>query len=167
MIYRLMAVASAWLLLAVTARAQTCNPHIPVVAADSRYEVLASEAEVRDSRTGLVWQRCSLGQNWSAGRCNGTASALNWQGALQAARAAGNDWRLPDIKELQSLVEDACQSPAINTALFPGTVNDWYWSSSPVVTYPAFAWYVHFGSGNSYGDAKSGERLVRMVRSGP
>jgi len=167
MIFRQMAVASAWLLLAVTARAQTCNSHIPVVAADSRYEILAGEAEVRDIRTGLVWQRCSLGQSWNAGRCNGTASTVTWQGALQAARATGQVWRLPDIKELQSLVEEACQVPAINTVLFPGTVNDWYWSSSPVVAYPAFAWLVHFGSGNSYGDAKSGERLVRLVRSVP
>lgn len=44
--------------------AQECRTDIDKTAPDSRYELLNDGKEVRDKKTGLIWQRCSLGQIW-------------------------------------------------------------------------------------------------------
>ena len=51
---------AALLALSVAAQAQTCNTAMPRKAPDSRYTVQAGGAEVQDTQTGLIWQRCSL-----------------------------------------------------------------------------------------------------------
>ncbi len=104
------------LLLANTASAQTCKTDsITATTPDSRFEILAGGSEVKDKRTGLIWQRCSLRQTWDGSTCTGTAKSYNWQQALSQAQALGNGYRLPNIKELQSIVEQQCYNPAINT----------------------------------------------------
>jgi hypothetical protein len=88
---------------------------------DSGYELMNNGSEVRDIQTELIWQRCSLGQHWNGNNCAGTAIKYSWQQAKEAAKAAGPSWRLPDIYELQSLLEMRCAHPAINTTIFPAT----------------------------------------------
>ncbi|MCP4287360.1 MAG: DUF1566 domain-containing protein, partial [Gammaproteobacteria bacterium] len=119
--------------------------------------------EVTDTETGLIWQHCSLGQTGSD--CSGgSANTYNWQQALQAASAP---WRLPNINELESIVEDKCFDPAINPTIFPNTVSSNYWSASPNANYSNNAWYVYFRNGGSYyGYSKSDIKYVRRVRSG-
>ncbi|MBD3768229.1 MAG: DUF1566 domain-containing protein, partial [Gammaproteobacteria bacterium] len=107
------------LLLASAVQAQTCNPSsIQKTKPDSRYELLSGGAEVKDKKTGLIWQRCPLGMSWNGTTCAGTATPYNWENALaQAATEATNTskpWRLPNLKELKSLVETACYGQAIN-----------------------------------------------------
>ncbi len=107
------------------AAAQTCNyDSIPATAPASRFTD-NGDGTVTDKTTGLQWQRCSQGQAWSSGTCTGTATAHTWQAALQLAEAASyagkSDWRLPNIKELASIVEQACNYPSIDLAVFPGT----------------------------------------------
>lgn len=65
-----------------------------------------TDGTVNDKRTGLQWQACSLGQQWHAGRCEGEATAMTWQQARQKTSSVAeyNDWRLPTIFELQTLV---------------------------------------------------------------
>ena len=66
-----------------------------------------------------------------------TATDLNWQGALQYCRnltLAGKSWRLPSVNELKSIVDYSKYNPAINTAFFPNTQADHYWSSSTYVS---------------------------------
>ncbi len=156
----------ALLALCVAAQAQTCNTAIPRKAPDSRYTVQAGGTEVLDTQTGLIWQRCSLGQSWNGSTCAGSAGVYTWQSALQAARDLSNGWRVPNSKELQSLVEEACYSPAINETLFPATTSNWYWTSSPYADFGGGAWFVFFGyGGTDYGD-KSLNGYVRVVRSG-
>ncbi len=157
---------AALLALSVAAQAQTCNTAMPRKAPDSRYTVQAGGAEVQDTQTGLIWQRCSLGQSWNGATCAGSAGVYTWQSALQAARDLGNGWRVPNFKELQSLVEEACYSPAINETLFPATPSNWYWTSSPYANGGGYAWVVYFSSGNTYHNDKSSGYYVRVVRSG-
>lgn len=148
-------------------QAQTCNPAMPRQAPDSRYTVQAGGAEVLDTQTGLIWQRCSLGQSWNGSTCAGSAGAYTWQSALQAARDLGNGWRLPNSKELQSLVEEACYNPAINETLFPSTAVKNYWTSSPYApSYGLNAWLVDFDSGLTDNVRKGVIYFVRVVRSG-
>ena len=156
----------ALLALSVAAQAQTCNTGMPRKAPDSRYTVQAGGAEVLDTQTGLIWQRCSLGQSWNGATCAGSAGVYTWQSALQAARDLGNGWRVPNFKELQSLVEEACYSPAINETLFPATTSNWYWTSSPYAYYGDSALIVYFGDGDAGANDKRNNGYVRVVRSG-
>ena len=154
------------LLLAIShSHAQTCNANIVRTAPDSRYELLNNGTEVKDTQTSLIWQRCSLGQTWNGSSCTGTAAIYNWTNALQTAANMGNGWRLPNIKELSSLVERACYNASINETYFPNTMRDWYWSSSPVAFNSNAAWFVSFNAGGGSGYHKGYNSYVRLVRS--
>lgn len=136
------------------------------------------DGTVTHTKTGLVWMRCSLGQTW-VGTCSGTAMAYTWQQALQVAvdvnsgasnadgdgqagYAGQSDWRLPNWKELESIAERRCWSPAINAAPFPNTPSDRFWSSSPAAG--KGAWSVSGGHAN--GDFTYYAYRVRLVRAG-
>ncbi len=133
---------------------------------------------VTDNKTHLMWKRCSEGQTWTGSTCTGTAATYTWQGALQQAKARNNgvgfasftDWRVPNIKELASIVEEQCLSPAINATIFPAMdSSNWrYWSASPS-SYAGFAdaWLVSFNGGLDDVLSKTvngGVRLVRFIR---
>lgn len=153
------------------ASAQTCEYYsgIPATAPASRFTD-NGDGTVTDKVTALQWQRCSEGQAWSSGTCTGTATAHTWQAALQLAEAASyagkSEWRLPNIKELASIAEQACHYPAIDPAVFPGTPPSYFWSSSPYAGGTDYAWVVGFYNGDDGGDDKSNDRQVRLVRGG-
>jgi Protein of unknown function (DUF1566) len=127
---------------------------------DNRFTTDNVTGTVTDIKTGLMWKRCSEGQTWDSGAkaCSGvSASYVNWQDALASAQSnnfAGQiDWRLPNIKELASILERACVIPAINSVIFPATPPQFYWTSSPSL-HPGYAqnssvWGVDFGVGVS------------------
>ncbi|MBK9606219.1 MAG: DUF1566 domain-containing protein [Betaproteobacteria bacterium] len=119
--------------------------------------------------TGLMWKQCVQGLS-GAGCAIGAASAMPWRAALAAAAAdttAGHsDWRLPNEKELDSIVESCGDTPAINQAVFPATPSASFWSGSSRATSPAFAWIVGFDSGGIALGSKTTNRYVRLVRSG-
>ena len=161
--------------LAAPLAAQTCPAGYPRVAPDSRYVVGTpdpsghpNERVVRDIETGLEWKQCSEGQTGSA--CTGTALGMTWGAALIAARTATwaghEDWRLPNIMELQSLIETGCYGPSINTMAFPGTASSDYWSSTTDMLDVLAARLVHFGVGGLSSTGKSNDQQVRLVRGG-
>ena len=160
-------IISTLLLALSTTNYAACNSAITRTAPDSRYQLLNSDTEVKDTQTGLIWQRCSLGQTWSdTSSCTGTATTYNWTNALQTAKNMGNGWRVPNIKELDSLIEQACYSPSINETYFPNTQSNWYWSSSPVANRSSYAWVVYFSYGYFGNGSQYGYAYVRLVRSG-
>lgn len=154
------------ILLTQAATAQTCNDYIPASTPDDLF--IRNGDEVTDTETELIWQRCSLGQTGDA--CDGgSAIEYNWQKALQAAEieraATGKTWRLPNIKELRSILEEKCNIPAINLAIFPNTIFPTHWSASPHAIQSDYAWYVNFLQGYlTYGNKNDG-RHVRLVRN--
>jgi len=101
-----------------------CNYLMPGYTPD-RFQDLG-DGTVYDNRTGLVWQRCAYGQTWDSteGTCTGIAQTLTWQEALQNAPSG---FRLPNIKELASLLNLQCYGPALNATVFPRA------PSSPIV----------------------------------
>ena len=158
------------LLLTLTATgaavAQTCPANVKRTAPDSRYEVQNGGAEVWDKQTDLIWQRCSLGQSWDGSACTGAAVGHTWQQALEAAKAAGGGWLLPNQRELHSLVERGCNNPAINLTLFPNTpTNEWFWSSSSAAGDGDNAWSVRFHDGYGGDVSKPNGFYVRLVRA--
>lgn len=101
--------------------AQTCRNGIPESTPSSRF-VVQTNNTVTDTLTGLIWKRCVEGQTDSD--CSGgTPLAFGWQEALEHARVSNfagfNNWRLPNIIELQSIIEEKCIDPAMNVAVFP------------------------------------------------
>jgi len=151
--------------------ANICNleSEIPSTTPDSRF-VDNGNGTITDSGTGLMWQKCQLGL--SGLTCNiGSSARLSWRESLNQARlnnlAGYSDWRLPNIKELRSIVEQRCYSPSINTKYFPSTASYWFWTSSPSFIH-AVSWAVSFGDGpslNFVGRNDDDEIYVRLVRS--
>ncbi|MCJ8314935.1 MAG: DUF1566 domain-containing protein [Saccharospirillaceae bacterium] len=151
--------------------AQTCPVGIKQTKPDSQYILVGdNEALVVDSKTGLMWMRCSLGQTWDGSNCTGSGGAtfFTWQQGLNEADSfsfAGFDgWRVPTVKELDSLVEPACYSPAINVVIFPNTVSDYYWSSSPYADHTTRAQCITFFYGSHSSCNKISSESVRLVR---
>ncbi|WP_449360769.1 Lcl C-terminal domain-containing protein [Alishewanella longhuensis] len=114
--------------------------------------------------------RCSLGQSWSGNGCDNTPAVYTWQNALLAAKdysfASHSDWRLPNIKELISIVEERCYSPSINVVVFPSTPSSAFWTSSKFEEWGT-AFIVNFNNGGEslYYHIENNVH-VRLVRSG-
>jgi Protein of unknown function (DUF1566) len=133
-----------------------------------------SGAEVLDTATGLIWQRCALGQSWSGSTCEGTASLLTHAAALQAAlqaSAGGTPWRLPNIKELSSLALRDRYGPAFDLTAFPAApVSDaeYFWSSTHLwVASPPNALVTRFSDGEQGALPRTTQLPARLVRTAP
>src|SRR5947208_855784 len=140
---------------------------------------------VTDLNTGLVWEKLS-----DDGTVHDKANTYTWANAFTAHVAAlnftsfagYNDWRLPNVRELQSIVNYQNVNPAVssasafNTNCAPGcpattcscTASGDYWSSTSSVSDPWNAWYVGFSYGrvDAFGRSggKSSAAYVRAVR---
>ncbi len=126
------------------------------------------DGTVKDNVTGLVWQKCTRGQNNDAA-CTGTATDVAWQTAMKYCKdlsLASKTWRLPSVNELKSLADRSRYNPTINTSYFPATVSSYYWSSSTHVDGASLAWSVFFSYGDVGYNGKTGSYYVRCV-SGP
>ncbi len=149
--------------------AQTCYTEQVEETPISRYTIYA-DLTALDYKTDLIWMRCLLGQTSVNGTCKGSATPYKWQDALVQAEkvvfAGKDDWRLPNIKELQSLLEHRC-SPAISPIFLSFTpTNHAYWSSSLSVSKSNGAWGVEFNSGGTGEVSQDALYYVRLVRGG-
>ena len=149
-----------------------CNSNISASTPDSQL-VDNGDGTITDSKTGLMWKKCLEGVDGD--NCeNNSPSTFNWQEALQQPGtvnggdgfAGHRDWRLPDIVELRSLVEEQCYNPAINSNRFPNMPSDSVWSGSPFAFNSAYAWYVSFSYGYTHAYHRYSKFAVRLVRSG-
>jgi hypothetical protein len=82
------------------------------------------------------------------------------------ANSGQKDWRLPNVRELESLTDDTRDSPAINPAFFPNASSSYYWQSTSYAGNPQYAWLVDFGHGYVPYTFKSDAYHVRCVRGG-
>ena len=109
------------------------------------------DGTVTDPTTGLVWMRCSMGQIWDGTTCTGTAKSFTFDGANaltgKVTFAGKSDWRLPNIRELQTIVDRSVFNPAIDKAAFPNTSASNFWSASAYAGGSYYAWGVYFYNG--------------------
>jgi hypothetical protein len=84
------------------------------------------DGTVTDDSTGLMWQQEDDNNEWQ------WLNALSYCEGLSLA--GFTDWRLPNIKELESLMVDAETGIFIDTVSFPGTKASFYLSSSNCLT---------------------------------
>ena len=140
------------------------NPALTPTTPSSDFVPLGDGSEVLHLTTGLIWRRCGIGQTWNGETCQGSLAGRNWQRALEAAENAGEGWRVPNIKELLTLVERCRHDPAINREVFPATRAASYWSSSPYVAMDGWALQVGFEDGRQSFHGKGANLHVRLVR---
>ena len=118
---------------------------------------------VTDYTTGLIWQ-----DDYSDS--DGNIKDANWTDAINYCEnlslGSYTDWRLPNKKELLSILDRSRYLPAID-AKFQKSVSDRYWSSTTQVYYRGDAWVVYFdfGSETTYLQ-KTYSCYVRCVRGG-
>jgi hypothetical protein len=137
---------------------------------------LHGDGTATHAKTGLMWKRCPEGASelWNGSTCTSSASTYTWTDALLKAKNANfagyNDWRLPSIKELQSIAETCGYSPALNTGVFPGSApwggSPGFWSATSRNDTPSDAWYVSVDYGYVLNFVKSSPFSVRLVRGG-
>lgn len=129
-----------------------CIPVAMEATPTARFTPINGGGEIKDKVTGLIWQRCAIGQVWNQHTCSAPIEAkeLTWQEALKEAKALGNGYRLPNIRELYSIVESRCANPSVNSIVFPNTVSGYFWSSTPAGHSFGSAWYVNFYDGGRY-----------------
>lgn len=139
-------------------RLQSPNP----IAPGDRFEI--SDHLVSDRLTGLVWLRSAMGSK----------DVLNWPAALldvkrlNANSAYGyDDWRLPNIRELESLVALDQHSPALPESHPFQNVSQGYWSSTTSVYDPSYSWVLYSDDGNvGVGFKEKADFSIWPVRSG-
>jgi hypothetical protein len=124
--------------------------------------------EVFDDATNLTWRRCAEGQTVINGACTGTTKKFTHVAALaqasSEAASTGKAWRLPNMSELESIVDRSRSNPAIDPVAFPSTSSTYFWSSSPVAGYATSAWFVDFSNGLVYGSLRYSSDAVRLAR---
>jgi hypothetical protein len=137
---------------------------------------------VTDNNTGLVWQKCSVGQNNDT-ICSGDGLKYNWYQAFGTYDATYNtsyqdvcgslnlgghtNWRLPTKKELVSIVDYSFQpqGATIKSAYFPNTYMDFYWSSTTDAIGQEHAWFLDFFDGHVFiHEKRAAAEYVRCVR---
>lgn len=106
-----------------------------------RFDV--AEDAVIDRLTGLCWSR----------RADLTGSAVTWDGALATVARLNQDvkkkagWRLPNINELESLVDCRMHSPALPSGHPFESIRESYWSSTTSMFEPDWAWALYLTKG--------------------
>ncbi|MDE3743834.1 DUF1566 domain-containing protein [Maribacter polysaccharolyticus] len=101
------------------------------------------DGTVTDNATGLMWQQVDDGNSYD------WIDALAY--ASESELAGYTDWRLPNTKELQSIVDyDKTTFPAIDEDYFTCTDSDsWFWTSTTQGDYKYTACYLAFGKAYS------------------
>lgn len=121
------------------------------------------DGTIKDTRTGLIWKKCLEGL--SGTNCDtGAAVTKDWSSAVDMGDGT---WRVPNIKELQSLVDESASNPAINTTCFPDTPSgNVLWSSSPNAdtSNGERAWVVDFTYGLTGALLRTESYNVRLVK---
>lgn len=119
-----------------------------------------TEEIVLDELTGLSWQGVGIEhETWE--------DAISYCEGLDLGDGF-NDWRLPNIKELKSIISIDMINPAIDDEVFSWVASDYYWSSTTYLDggENESAWTVYFEDGSIYPEEKTNTNYVRCVRGG-
>lgn len=121
-------------------------------------------AEATDQSTGLIWKRCAEGMTYAAGNCTGTAATYTLESALQLATGQTGGWRLPNVKELASIIDRSVAGRAFDLSVFPANPINLYRTTTPRADFPGYAQFISFRDGSSYALDTSYLYYVRLVR---
>ncbi len=112
---------------------------------------------ITDNLTNLVWQK------------EPNTNAITWENALLYANNLilenDSDWRMPNIKEIQSLNDEGFVNPSVNTSIFSNIGVKKYWSSTSQQNQVANAWYWNTQFGITTYDPKINNNYIICVRT--
>jgi Protein of unknown function (DUF1566)/Repeat of unknown function (DUF5648) len=123
----------------------------------------AANNAVTDRKTGLTWRRCLEGQIWIGSNCEGTFKFYTHEEVLLSTKSPSLFWRVPNIKELQTLVDNSRIYPSLDEDAFFGGGFDVVWSSTPSVASPGKALVSNFSRGETYIRTREQQQFVRLV----
>ena len=113
---------------------------------------------ITDNYTGLVWQKIQ------------SPTTMTWEEALAYSKslslAGKTDWRVPNIRELQSLNDEQLVKPSFNKTYFPNSLSGNYWSSTTMHLTTSIAWDINIDYGIVSYDDKTLKQNVLLVRGG-
>jgi hypothetical protein len=124
---------------------------------------------VRDNVSGLVWEVKTPengSRNFTRGGAFNYASTTNSQGGL----CGFSDWRVPDRRELFSIVDNFSRFKAFDERFFPNTTPTTvaaatlYWTNEVYHANPTYGWTITFLTGASTEQLASSLQKVRLVR---
>ncbi len=127
-----------------------------------------TDGTVQDNLTGLVWLKnagCFGSQPWSTALSS--AKGLKSGACGLSDGSVAGDWRLPNVEQLESLVDLSRYSPALPFGHpFISVQAYYYWSSSTGANYTDYAWFVNMSYGYVGYGYKTYNYYVWPVRSG-
>lgn len=125
---------------------------------DGRYWV-ADDGTVIDQQTRLMWMQSPLEGTFAFDQAHQAVKKLNAKNGF----ACCTDWRMPNQKELCSLVMEG-NCPSICQEAFPDTPEGWFWTSTPHAENAANAWSVYFSNGSTFDLDRRYYSHIRLVR---
>lgn len=122
-------------------------------------------ALVRDNVTGRIWEaKADDGSIHDKDNLYTYTEAETYVEALNRIKYGGRDnWRIPNLKELASIIDFSKNLPAVNTGYFPDQHPSFYWSSTVCLDDPDFVWGVMFHSGQEINHYKRIRFFLRAV----
>ncbi len=123
---------------------------------------------VTDNCTQLIWLKqadCFDKQTWTAAVEKVRQLATGQCGLMD--RSTANDWRLPNMKELQSLIDFSQSKPMLpkGSPFKNVQTKDYYWSSTEDVKESTHRWRINFGNGSIFTNIICHPHYVWPVRS--
>ena len=120
--------------------------------------ILVSGEMAMDTRTGLTWQdnRFVESERVTYAQAEKLCKELRLGGK--------DDWRIPTIRELFSIIDYKKYDPAILDGFSIGE-SSYYWSSTQYMGDPDKVWGVDFKDGAADANGKAYDRRVRCVRT--
>ena len=115
-------------------------------------EYVPREKEIetwKDTETGLIWNKLESNKT------------MTWEEAIEYAKTLKNDWRIPTIQELVTLVNFSRNNPACKIT---STHCSYYWSSTIYADDTRYAWSVDFYDGDISYDDKNNNFYVYYVK---
>ena len=132
------------------------------------------DGTVTDNLTGLIWLKnanCFGGRYWAQAILDCNALSGGSCGLTDGSFAG--EWRFPNVRELQSLIDFGEERSALpaghpfaNVQTESDNFEDGYWSSTTYAHEPIDAWNVYFDTGSVDGDWKGNRHHVWCVRGG-
>ncbi|MEJ2418386.1 MAG: DUF1566 domain-containing protein [Exilibacterium sp.] len=127
---------------------------------------------ITDQLTGLMWQQEEFGRPAQGSVCEeivGYIDHVPWETALtycQDLQLGGySNWRLPNIKELESITDERGLQTSFNTTFFPHACGN-YWSSTSFIVDSGYAYYYENQTGQFKFTSKNDTLEVKCVRGG-
>ena len=125
------------------------------------------DGTVTDNLTGLIWlelANCFGARDWAQALTDANTLSTGLCGLIDGSQAG--DWRLPNIKELLSLVDYSQSNPALPSGHpFVSVQSTLNWSSTTAPSRNR-AWYVNLSDGLVISNLKAANAFVWPVRGG-